>query len=75
MSDDGCPITSGHRHDLESIFGKLSVAPTSHAQMMWSLFRKNPRLFEFGIEYIQDPETGECELIGISLITKNGEKE
>jgi hypothetical protein len=70
MDENGCLITSGHRDDLESVVGKITIAPTPYAQTMWKLMRENPRLYEFGVEYLEDTKTGKCELVGISLITR-----
>lgn len=68
--DEIMHVTSNHDDSLESIVGKFIPAPTPTAQMMWELFKKNPRIYEFGVEYIEDSKTGKCELVGLSMIPR-----
>jgi hypothetical protein len=74
IDDNGCLITIGHLDDMKNMFGRLEVNPNPSAQLVWKLFRDNPKMYQFGVEYIEDTKTGKCELIGLSMILKTMEK-
>jgi hypothetical protein len=79
MDDKGCLITSGFSDSPEDVFGKLVIAPTEKARVIWDSFRTHPTAFEFAVGFIGEPDEDgvykDAELVEISLVVKQKESE
>lgn len=69
VEDQGAMITYAFDQSIEAVIGKITIAPTEKAKMLWDIFRKQPDAFEFAVGYIEHKD-GTKELVEISMVPK-----
>lgn len=75
IDEQGATITQSFDHSIETILGKLWIAPNPAAQTVWKHYINNPDLYEFAVGYTEDPKTGDKKLMEISLVVRRGKSE
>ncbi len=72
-------VTTNWQQDIESIFGKIEIAPTESAQLALKLLTISPQLHSFEIGYIVEEEKDgvitKAQLTEVSLVQKPRMKE